>query len=74
MDYNWKRFFCPREKRISLSDDGFFYDPDSALGSRARNRVGLDIKRARWYLDSIRCKSIFHITSVKLEKAPPKKV
>lgn len=27
--YNWKRFWCPREGNISLSDGGYLYDPDS---------------------------------------------
>ena len=29
--YNWKRFWCPREGRVSLADDGFLVDPDSEL-------------------------------------------
>ena len=27
--YDWKRFWCPREGRIQLDDDGFLLDPDS---------------------------------------------
>lgn len=30
--YNWKRFWCPREGNINLSDGGFLYDPDSDFG------------------------------------------
>ena len=29
MKYPWKRFWCPREGVINLSDGGFLYDPDS---------------------------------------------
>jgi hypothetical protein len=31
-NYNWKRFWCPREGQINLSDGGFLYDPDSEYG------------------------------------------
>ena len=30
--YSWKRFWCPRTGRISLSDGGYLYDSDSKLG------------------------------------------
>ena len=30
--YDWKRFWCPREDIINLSDGGYLYDPDSYLG------------------------------------------
>lgn len=30
--YNWKRFWCSREGTISLADDGYLVDPESALG------------------------------------------
>jgi len=30
--YKWKRFWCPREGKISLSDRGYLYYPASALG------------------------------------------
>jgi predicted NACHT family NTPase len=29
MTYSWKRFWCPREGVIDLSDDGFLREPDS---------------------------------------------
>jgi len=29
MNYSWKRFWCPREGRFSLSDGGYLWDPDS---------------------------------------------
>jgi hypothetical protein len=29
VNYNWKRFWCPREGKINLNDDGFLYDPES---------------------------------------------
>jgi hypothetical protein len=29
MRYPWKRFWCPRNGAINLSDGGFLYDPDS---------------------------------------------
>lgn len=32
--YNWKRFWCPREGKISLSDGGFLVDPDWEYGSK----------------------------------------
>ena len=28
MEYQWKRFWCPREGRYDLSDEGFLSDPD----------------------------------------------
>src|SRR5438067_2860690 len=28
----WKRFWCPREGRYSLADDGFLVDPESEIG------------------------------------------
>jgi hypothetical protein len=32
--YNWKRFWCPREGKPNLSDDGYLVDPDDAeIGS-----------------------------------------
>ena len=30
--YNWKRFWCPREGRMSLDDGGYLFDLDSELG------------------------------------------
>lgn len=30
--YQWKRFWCLREGRVSLSDGGYLYDPDSDMG------------------------------------------
>lgn len=30
--YNWKRFWCPREGKINLSDDGYLFNPDSDRG------------------------------------------
>ncbi|MBM4257900.1 MAG: hypothetical protein FJ147_18665 [Deltaproteobacteria bacterium] len=30
--YGWKRFWCPREASINLSDGGYLYDPDSEWG------------------------------------------
>ena len=30
--YNWKRFWCPREGKLNLSDDGYLWDPDSEFG------------------------------------------
>lgn len=30
--YDWKRFWCPREGHINLSDGGYLYDPDSEWG------------------------------------------
>src|SRR5438874_2434731 len=31
--YDWKRFWCPREGKLNLSDDGYLWDPDSEFGS-----------------------------------------
>lgn len=31
--YNWKRFWCPRDGNINLSDGGYLYDPDSPYGN-----------------------------------------
>lgn len=31
--YNWKRFWCPREGKLNLSDDGYLWDPESDYGS-----------------------------------------
>jgi len=31
-NYNWKRFWCPREGSINLGDNGFLYDPDTEFG------------------------------------------
>lgn len=30
--YNWKRFWCPREGKINLSDGGYLSDPESEWG------------------------------------------
>ena len=30
--FNWKRFWCPRDKGFQLSDNGFLYDPDGEYG------------------------------------------
>jgi len=30
---NWKRFWCRREGRIILDDDGYLSDPDSGMGA-----------------------------------------
>lgn len=32
LNYNWKRFWCPPEESINLSDDEFLSDPDSEFG------------------------------------------
>ena len=32
IDYNWKRFWCPRGGSINLGDNGFLYDPDTKFG------------------------------------------
>lgn len=32
--YNWKRFWCPRTGRISLSDYGYLYSPDAEYGKQ----------------------------------------
>ncbi|MBX7255913.1 MAG: hypothetical protein K1Y02_06095 [Candidatus Hydrogenedentes bacterium] len=32
MIYNWKRFWCPRESKINLADDGYLCDPDDEFG------------------------------------------
>ena len=29
MNYPWKRFWCPRDGKMNLSDGGFLYDPES---------------------------------------------
>ena len=29
MKYPWKRFWCPRDGAINLSDEGFLFDPES---------------------------------------------
>ena len=31
--YSWKRFWCPREGKLNLSDDGYLLDPDAQYGS-----------------------------------------
>jgi hypothetical protein len=31
-EFNWKRFWVPRESTIDLSDSGYFYDPESEWG------------------------------------------
>ena len=31
--YNWKRFWCAREGKLNLSDDGYLLDPDAQYGS-----------------------------------------
>lgn len=31
-DYQWKRFWCRRDGRISLSDNGYLSDPEQAMG------------------------------------------
>ena len=30
--YNWKRFWCPREGNIALTDAGYLEDPDTPWG------------------------------------------
>ena len=30
--FDWKRFWCPRDKGFQLSDNGFLYDPDADHG------------------------------------------
>jgi hypothetical protein len=30
--YNWKRYWCPREGSLNLSDDGYLFDPESKYG------------------------------------------
>jgi predicted NACHT family NTPase len=32
VDYNWKRFWCPREGKIHWDDGGFLTNPDDELG------------------------------------------
>jgi predicted NACHT family NTPase len=32
VQYNWKRFWCPRTGNLNLSDGGYLYDPDSEYG------------------------------------------
>jgi len=32
MKYSWKRFWCPRDGKINLSDGGYLYDPESKFG------------------------------------------
>jgi hypothetical protein len=32
MDYNWKRFWSPRDRKIYLSDDQYLPDPESQFG------------------------------------------
>jgi hypothetical protein len=32
--YDWKRFWHPISESVSLSDDGFLYDPDAELGGQ----------------------------------------
>ena len=39
MKYPWKRFWCPREGRINLSDGGFLYDPESKYASWVQSDV-----------------------------------
>lgn len=31
--YDWKRFWCPRDGRIQLDDDGFLLDPESKVAA-----------------------------------------
>jgi hypothetical protein len=31
--YNWKRFWCPREGRIQLDEDGFLLEPESEVAA-----------------------------------------
>ena len=35
--YNWKRFWCPREGSMNLSDRGYLFDPDSEFGQFFNN-------------------------------------
>lgn len=37
--YNWKRFWCPREGKINLSDGGFLYDPESEFAQYVESDV-----------------------------------
>jgi predicted NACHT family NTPase len=37
--YDWKRFWCPRERGFSLADGGYLYDPDSEYGRYANPDV-----------------------------------
>jgi len=37
--YSWKRFWCPRESSINLSDGGYLYDPDSEYGHIINSEV-----------------------------------
>jgi hypothetical protein len=30
--YPWKRYWCPRNGKVNLSDEGFLYDPESKYG------------------------------------------
>lgn len=41
--FNWKRFWCPRDKGFQLSDNGFLYDPDGEYGQALNpNLVSFD--------------------------------
>jgi hypothetical protein len=31
-EFNWKRFWCPREKTLNFSDRGFLSDPEAKWG------------------------------------------
>ncbi|MBN2308978.1 MAG: hypothetical protein JXR94_08415 [Candidatus Hydrogenedentes bacterium] len=37
--YDWKRFWCPRDGRLSLADGGFLADPDDDLGAMIEGDV-----------------------------------
>ncbi len=39
MKYPWKRFWCPREGRMNLSDGGFLYDPEGKYASWVQSDV-----------------------------------
>ncbi len=41
--YKWKRFWCPRDTQIDLSDQGYLVDPDSEYGKHANPKlVGME--------------------------------
>ena len=37
--YNWKRFWCPRDGSIDLSDDGFLCDPETEFFKYVKSDV-----------------------------------
>lgn len=37
--YSWKRFWCPAGDSVSLSDEGFLYDPEGSYGKQINPNV-----------------------------------